>query len=71
MIKRCERRSAAGKGRCTEYEHYIANCIKVRTLYIIAVHALISRPYDFLDTMSCMYTIEFLPLYVRCCCLWV
>lgn len=29
VIKRCEAQSAAGKGRCSELERYMANCIKV------------------------------------------
>jgi hypothetical protein len=29
VIKRCEAQSAAGKGRCSELERYMTNCIKV------------------------------------------
>jgi Tyrosine-protein kinase ephrin type A/B receptor-like len=32
VIKRCEAQSAAGKGRCSELERYMTNCIKVGCL---------------------------------------
>ena len=30
VVKRCAAQSAAGKGRCSELERYMTNCIKVR-----------------------------------------
>ena len=64
VIKRCEAQSAAGKGRCSEYEHYIANCIKVRIVHRSCLPlCLISRSLEFTDTV-----LQSLYMALRYCC---